>query len=92
MRHKVPGTRKIASNGSPIGNAVVYDDNCEMIITFWERNLFYLDENEMLFLTDLRLEEYFGVKFATTWLTMYMKNPAPLVEKISKQREKPLYI
>ena len=56
-----------------------------MIITFWERNLFHLDENEMLFLTDLRVEEYFGVKFATTGLTMFMKSLAPLVEKISKQ-------
>ena len=38
------------------------------------------------------MEEYFGLKFATTGLTMFMKSPAPLVDKISKHREKPLYI
>ena len=31
---------KNAANGSPIPNAIVYDHNSEMLITFWDRKLF----------------------------------------------------
>ena len=46
-RVKYMGAAKTSANGSSIRNAIVYDENSEMFITFWDRGLFYLDENDV---------------------------------------------
>ena len=63
-----------------------------MIVTFWERKLFNLNEDEMIFITDVRVKEYFGAKLASTGNTMVMKSRATLVENFSKDRANPLQI
>ena len=44
-----------------------------MLITFWDRRLFYLDEKQSP-ITDLKVEDFFGLKLATTMANLIMKS------------------
>ena len=91
-RVKYLGPAKPAKTGSLIRNGIIYQQDTELLITIWHSTLFHLNENKMIYLTHLKVEDFFGIKLATTKLTLAMSSNGDLIDEISKERSEPLRI
>ena len=91
-RAKYIGDPTFAQNGSRIRNAVLYDDSDALLITFWNPTFFNLPEDKMMYITDLTLEEYFGLKLKMSKGTIMMESGGNLVPTITQGKLTPFRI
>ena len=65
------GEVRLASNGSEFRNAVLYDISGHVYFTLWQSSMFNLNEGTMLYITNLRLKNYYGIELSTTKNTIF---------------------
>ena len=62
---KFLGAKKQAPGGSWFRNAVIYDSSSDIFLTVWNHTLFDIVEEKDLYITELKIKEYFGLQLAT---------------------------
>lgn len=70
--------------GAPIWNAVLYDETGHIFFVAWDNSMFSLSENDMLFITNLRWKDNYGLELGTTRDSTFSYSKSELVPKLIK--------
>lgn len=65
---------KISSAGDPFRNAVLYDKSGDFFAAFWNKTLLALPEEQQIYITELKVRDFFGKQLNTQRNTIAMES------------------